>query len=478
MTAPISTKLYAPQARLVDLESGTVIGATRITPDEGPPIGAIAADILSAKVTLTSTGIGQLQVTLNNQRIVAGRPIFPPWKYNDFSTRRPEIDPNNGIAGIRFGQKLRVDFRYGDGAWVKMIVAQVTDLQFSFPSGGGAQVQVIGEDLLSLLKVKPGEDKNYERKHEEDIVREVWNHIFTSAEHRPELSLVDGARQREERTEPMRSVRQSKSTTYFQFLQEMADRLDYEMHLEFRSLDAASDVSVGQAAAGRISESELQFWFEPARSGNPPVATEQDGLDQPDGEFHYVLRWGRSLIELSPKFKVFDMPTTAEATGTNHGSRRRSRQQLTAGEIDTLLRAELPPSPNYSLPMMTAVQARETYFGDAGVSSENNESSQGTNLDPPRLKRKAIAGFMKRVREFLTADAQVIGLPKLRPGTYVDLVGFRPPFDGYYYVTKTVHSLDSSGYKTQLSLRRPGMLPPEKYLDVPQPRTPEPQATP
>jgi phage protein D len=68
------------------------------------------------------------------------------------------------------------------------------------------------------------------------------------------------------------------------------------------------------------------------------------------------------------------------------------------------------------------------------------------------------------VREFMTAETQVVGLPRLRPGQFVDIHGLRPPFDGYYYVTKTVHALDGSGYKTQLSLRRPGMMPPDRYL--------------
>jgi hypothetical protein len=487
VVAPISTKLYAPQARLVDLASGTVLGATTVTvtgttPSGSRDVAVVSPDIVSARVTLTSTGIGQLQVTLNNQRFVAGLPVFPPWKYNDFSRARPTLQASDGLGGITFGQRLRLDLRYGDGDWTKMIVAQVTDLQFSFPASGGAQVQIVGEDLLSLLKVKPTADKNYERKHEEDIASEVWNAVFTVAEQRPELTIISGAREREGRTEPLRSLRHTKSTTYFQFLQDMAERLDYEMHVEFKDRNAAAGTTVGQAASAEITaQSELQFFFEPARSGNPPVATEQDLLGQADDTFHYVLRWGHSLIEFTPKLKVFDMPTSAEALGTNPGRRARSAQRLTQSEIDGLFTRELPVSPNYSnLTMTTALAARTAYFGAVGVSNENNDSSQGSNLDEARLKRKAMASFLKRVREFLTADGSVIGLPRLRPGVYVDIVGIRPPFDGYYYVTKTVHSLDSSGYKTQFSLRRPGMLPPEKYLDLPAAATPPPppEATP
>jgi hypothetical protein len=472
MTEPISTKLFAPQARLVDVATGTVVGATTVSVS-GPPLGpltaaVIAPDIISAKVTLTSTGVGQLQVTLNNQRydrtLETGRPAFPPWKYNDFSAARPQ-QVASGIGGIMFGQKLRLDLRYGDGVWIKMIIAQVTDLQFSFPASGGAQIQVIGEDLLSLLKIKPDQDTPYQNKDEEDIAREICNHVLRSDP--PAFTVATNARAKGGRR-PMRTVTHSKTNTYFQFLTELAERLDYELFMSFQDVAAAADRSVGQAAGALHAASELKLNFVPARSSDPPVATPQDGLDQRDGEFHYVLRWGRSLIEFNPKFKVFDMPTTADAMGTNPGQRARVRQRLTPAEIAGLLRDELPVSPNYGdLTMKTALEARTEYFGAAGVSGENNDSSQGSNLDEARLKRKAMASFLKKVREFLTADGQVIGLPRLRPGVHVDITGLRPPFDGYYYVTKTVHNLDSSGYRTQFSLRRPGMLPPERYLDLP-----------
>lgn len=461
--AAISTKLYAPQARLVNLLTGKVVGATNVETDGGVA-KALAPDIVSAKVTLTNTGIGQLNVTLNNQRFdhvnMRGGPVFPPWKYNDFSKGRAATE--GGIGGITFGQKLRLDFRYGDGVWTKMIIAQVTDMQFSFPASGGAQVQVVGEDLLSLLKVKPTEDKNHDKVSEEDLVKKIFDEIYKADP--PGFQTDPGAAAAEGRTTPPRSVKHTKGNTYFQFLQEMADRLDYEMFLEFKNKDAEADAEVGAAASGEIKvANELTFHFVPARSGLPPVETEMDGLDQDEGLFHYVLRWGRSLIEFTPKFKVFDMPTKAEAMGTDHGKRQKQKETLSDSDITDALKKELPKSPNYDMEMVNAIDARKEFFGEISAAG-SNESQQGSGLDGPRLKLKAKAGFLKKVREFLTADGKVIGLPKLRPGEYVDIVGLRPPFDGYYYITKTVHSLDSSGYLTQFSLRRPGMLPPENYL--------------
>jgi hypothetical protein len=33
----------------------------------------------------------------------------------------------------------------------------------------------------------------------------------------------------------------------------------------------------------------------------------------------------------------------------------------------------------------------------------------------------------------------------------------RAPFDGFYYVTKTVHTIGTDGYRTKITASRPGM---------------------
>ncbi len=74
-----------------------------------------------------------------------------------------------------------------------------------------------------------------------------------------------------------------------------------------------------------------------------------------------------------------------------------------------------------------------------------------------------MAQLRKSMRELLTADGSTIGRPGLRPGIHVKIGGLYPPFDGLYYTTQTVHTFDGNGYRTQFSLRRPGMLDPDQY---------------
>lgn len=480
-TGPAPTARYAPQVRLVDLATGKVVGATK---GQGNEV-AIAPDVVSCRVTLTCHGVGQVQIVLNNQRFVDGKPVWPPWKYNDISaSNSPSTRAEQGLANLAFGRLIRVDFRYGAGTWMKMIVAQVNDMQFSFPASGGAQLTITGEDPLCRMKVKPTQDTNHERKQEEDIVGVCVNAAYTGeATAKPSYTADTEDRGAQGRTEPMRTLRHNKGQTYFQFVSEMAERLDYELYMDF--LDVRAQPGTGaDVGGGPISlQNELALKFRLARSQKAVAGEKRDGVDPADdaaapAQIHYELRWARDLLEFTPKFKVFEIPTSAEAIGTNHGRRARSRQQLTAAELGPLMNTELPASPNYSgVTMTNALDARAAYFDKLGSGAESNESSSGSNLDASRLKIQAKARFLKKVREFMTAETQVVGLPRLRPGQFVDIQGLRPPFDGYYYVTKTVHALDGSGYKTQLSLRRPGMMPPDRYLP-PTPPAAAPGGTP
>ena len=98
-----------------------------------------------------------------------------------------------------------------------------------------------------------------------------------------------------------------------------------------------------------------------------------------------------------------------------------------------------------------------------GDGNPTNHISVG-NVDNERARLWAAADMRKRARELLTATGSCLGFPELVPGVHVNLKGMRPPFTGLYYVTQTVHTLDSGGYKTQFSLRRPAMMDPELYL--------------
>jgi hypothetical protein len=405
------TAFHAPQVRLVT-EAGAPVT------QGGKPV---SPDIVSAKVTLLVSGVGQVEIVLNNQRHDdANRPVVPSWRYN-------------GLREVGFGKRLRVDMRYGVEGWTPMILARVTDMTFAFPQAGGALVTLKGDDLVSLLRVSPDEDMIYIDYHEVDMVSDVLQSsgsgMTLSNPPAPEFS------------QPMEGLTRKKSVTYLKFIEDLAERMDYEIYAAF---DDASPGTPG-AGASAADARTVGFHFEPARSATLNAVV--------------PLKWGRDIVEFAPSFTVWDMLTKVTA----RASVPRERGEIEAeATLDGAIN-DLHASPSGGPTPLAAGAARAAAFGDENHPEDNATTIPVPDLDTERAALAASAKLRASARKFLTADITTIGFTRLRPGIHVDLSGFSAPFDGVWYVTRTVHTLNASGYLTVSSLRRPGMLDPAGY---------------
>jgi phage protein D len=393
------TKFFAPQVRLAD-ESGEPI-AFGTQP--------VSQDIVSAKVTRVNTGVSQVEIVLNNQRHDdEHRPMVPTWRYN-------------GLSAVSFGSRVRVDYRYGNEPWTPMILARITDMTFLFPQAAGAQVTLQGEDLLSLLKTKPATDTMYVEFHEIDIVREAASSSNSGLSlASPEPAPAFGAE--------LPATTHQGSQTYLQFIDSLAERMDYEVFVDF-------------APGGGTG---VNLHFEPARSATLDEVVE--------------LAWGRDLLEFKPVFKGWDLLTDAVATGSVPGRRATFNATVTMASAINDLHA----APGGATPL-SASDARAAAFDNENRPETNTERINVSNLDEERARMQATAALRRSARQFLTADVTTMGFPRLRPGIHVNLTGLDAPFDGIYYVTQTVHTVSGAGYLTVSSLRRPGMLDPSAY---------------
>jgi hypothetical protein len=426
----------------------------------GTPLpDTLLADVIQAEVTRVCSGASQYSITLNNYittktstpptnaSIVAGimappsltsgtPPKWPPYKYNDFSL-------------IAFGNRLRIDMqdwrdpsaerKLSNNAdwvksWIPMVSGPVTDMRFEFSSSAGARVTVSGEDDLSQLKDHRTTRKEFPKVPERQIVREVLKlaeyPLKTIAE--PQVQwppFADDAGQ---------GITESigDGQSYLDFLQKLAGRIDCEIFIEFSDLTKAG--------------SALRFHFEPSRCRVTP--------DKSSGDI-FVLDRDRNLIEFNPSIKVVDQPSMAQVKGR---SRDRNDPSMVSGTaIPSLLKDELHAvtSGGSSQALVAGPLVRAHFFKNR--TDNPMVESNATNLDQQRAKTYAEAQFRKKAREFMTIDGVTIGLPRLRPGNFVQITGMRPPFDGFYYVTKTTHTYGADGMRTKFSARRPGMvLPP------------------
>ncbi|MBJ3764441.1 hypothetical protein ILP92_17025 [Maribius pontilimi] len=405
------TAFFAPQVRLVTPE-GTAVEI------DGKPI---APDIVSATVTLPVSGVGQLEVVLNNQRHdTNNRPVYPPWRYNK-------------LEALSFGKRVRLDMRYGAEGWTPMILARITDLVFLYPSASGAQMTLKGEDLASLLKVKPTENIVHPNRHEMDMVEAEISAAGAG------LTVV-GPTPRNTFSEPLATLTHEQAKTHLEFIQSLATRMDFEVFMAFDNPDPGT-------AAPNPTEPDarsVSFHFVPARSG-----TLEDMV---------TLQWGRDIVEFAPAFKVWDILTGATAGGSVPRGRGSFTATVTAADAIN----DLHPAPGGPTPI-NAATARENAFDEENRPQENVEQISVSNIDEERARRQAEAKVRASARQFLTAELTTIGFTRLRPGIHVNLEGLYPPFDGIYYVNQTVHSLTAAGYITKTSLRRPGMLDASGY---------------
>jgi Bacteriophage probable baseplate hub protein len=444
------TSYYVPGVRVAKLQP-----TLQASGDAGTllPKGVLG-DLIRAEVTRVNSGASQYSLTFNNWFLSTAKdrtqhlddlgagnpreavdggtnaPYWPRFKYNDF-------------AFLRFGDRLRIDMRYipeptgsqrstdaDEKSWTPMVSGPITDIRFSFASGQGAQLTVSGEDDLSALKDKQEKRVPMDRRAEVSIVRQALQKanyplpLAAPLVDYPSFVTDDGQGIQE-------ALAAGQST--LDFIQKLADRLDFEVFLEFASFDTPT--------------SPLEFHFEPYR-----------GRAVPNESLRPVFRLDRerNLLDFNPTIKVVDQYSSVEVKG-------RHRDPLVAKEVKgqathTILDDELHTDASLDGPLKSGPEVRAAFFNNR----ENKFSVQNqSNLDDVRADWSAKAVIRKKARELFTIDATTIGVPRIRPGNHVEIRGMRPPFDGFYYVSKTVHTFGTDGYRTKVTAARPGMeLPP------------------
>jgi len=65
----------------------------------------------------------------------------------------------------------------------------------------------------------------------------------------------------------------------------------------------------------------------------------------------------------------------------------------------------------------------------------------------------ANAIWNERGLRFVQGEGECVGVPELRAGRFIKLEGLSPELDQAYYVVRAVHTLDTSGYRTQFQIQ-------------------------
>ena len=199
--------------------------------------------------------------------------------------------------------------------------------------------------------------------------------------------------------------------SYLEFIQKLADRLDFEVFLEFADLDTRRRRS--SSTSSRVAA---------ARSRTRSCARSSDSIAS------------ATCSSSHPTIKVVDQYSEVEVRGRHRDpllAAARSRGAAT----HTILDDELHP---------TRARRRPSAVGTRGAGSKFFQGRENkftipnqSNLDDVRARLGREGGDPQEGARAVhdRGDARS-AMPRLRPGHHVEIRGMRPPFDGFFYVTQ------------------------------------------
>lgn len=324
--------------------------------------------------------------------------------------------PQKGYEGI-FDPGQKIDIRMGYYKNVrKMMHGVITELQPNFPESGASTLSVSGLNELHRFRT---EKHTYSwtdgTKTDTDIAEELCGRPVQKG--LPGLSLaIDTNPSQDE--QPFELV-YMKSQYDIDFLEQLAHRHGYEIYLEDET------------------DTPTLFFGLPDNSGTPT----------------YQLEWGKSLISFRPNLNTSKQVNKVVVRAWDRKANKAIEEEYTLQQLwkdENKSQAEIA--------RLSAIA--KTY---------QNRTEVVTN-EPMRTraqaKSRAKAVLIEKNNELLVATATTIGLPDLRSGCSVQILGLGVQhsstgssrgascdFNGEYFVEESTHTISGSGYRTEFSAR-------------------------
>jgi uncharacterized protein len=179
-------------------------------------------------------------------------------------------------------------------------------------------------------------------------------------------------------------------------------------------------------------ETDLEFIKKLAERNHFEFYVREDTLrfgkpkDKGDGVVR--LRWGEGLLSFKPEANLAGQVTAVEVHGWDPKTKEPIVGRAEAGEESgreprRSSAADLLRKPGNQKPVL---RLRQPVFTQADANT------------------RARAALNERAKQFLTGDAESIGLPDIRPDESVTLDNLGSPFSKTYYVQQATHKVDST----------------------------------
>jgi phage protein D len=170
--------------------------------------------------------------------------------------------------------------------------------------------------------------------------------------------------------------------------------------------------------------------------GSPRIRFAPSDHGQSLGTAVYELRLGQSLIDFRPRITTANQFKSVTVNGWNRRTQERISETISFDDSEM---QDLNGDLRYLLCMC---DAREELVVDEPVWTENE------------AKARAKALLLDQSKQMVKASGTTVGLPLLRAGTKVRIEQAGARLNGEYFVTKTQHIFNDSGYITKFDARR------------------------
>jgi phage protein D len=258
----------------------------------------------------------------------------------------------------------------------------------------------------------------------------------------PELGVLS-----EDRLQDLRMTRRTRS---------FADQSDADVfnHIaDEHGLDKDIQLQGGKyKALAQVNQSDLAFlreraravaaelWIEP-RSDGKAVLKARARPDRESGT-PIKLGWRNELQEYEVIADLAGQRTAVVASGWDPGAK--DKVSYEASELD--VRAELGSDESGAGILQSKLGARKEAIVHTGP------------FDASEAQARAQAFFRMSARRFVVGRGVARTDGRVRVGTWVELDGLGPLFNGRYYVAETRHRFDGSkGMRTEFTAERPGL---------------------
>jgi uncharacterized protein len=304
------------------------------------------------------------------------------------------------------GKEVVLQMGYGNG-FTTMLKGSFTTMQPSY-GDGAAELTVSGLNVLHQLRRKQYTTTWVDKK-DSEIAQDIAQRTDNGRKRFPLPIKIDDEALGKEKPLPL--VTQDNAYD-IDFLFQRARKRGYVMFIQ------EEDKTLGR---------ERQLYFGPSKPGMIP------GIRDVVFEF----AWGRSMMEFKPTIKTANQIAKVTVRGWH-----RTRKEPISRTVD--LDDERITANKDLHRVINACAAREEMVVDEPVF---------TNCE---ARERAIAILLDQTKELVTADVKVVGLPDLRAGQIVVINQLGARLSGKYFVTRTQHTIDDSGYLTTFSCRREG----------------------